>query len=244
MENNNTSSRPESGNHFHQDFSNKLRLELSPTVSDINLVSNSTQSSIEDSETSHKKASEGEIRAPRVRAEGLFLAPDTLDLSDTGASLGFKMDSSSSRRISTNGNPSLHSLHSSEDEDSRMSCQLNLTLASSPLQINNHHHYSPQIPPLSQNFRKTTPESDTQVSLPKNSSAGQGRALFSSREVAVNPEPVAPPPKANDGFWEQFLTERPGCSENEEASSNYRTNAYDDQGISRNAKHGEQLRLL
>ena len=66
-----------------------------------------------------------------------------------------------------------------------MSCQLNLTLASSPLQINNHHHYSPQIPPLSQNFRKTTPESDTRVSLPKNSLAGQGRALFSSREVAV-----------------------------------------------------------
>ncbi|CAL5347751.1 unnamed protein product [Camellia sinensis] len=44
------SSRPEFGDVFHQDFSNKLRLELLPSVSDINLVSHSTQSSNEDGE--------------------------------------------------------------------------------------------------------------------------------------------------------------------------------------------------
>ena len=41
---NHGSSRPDFGNVFQQDFSSKLRLELSPAVSDINLVSHSTQS--------------------------------------------------------------------------------------------------------------------------------------------------------------------------------------------------------
>ncbi|KAJ4762327.1 Heat stress transcription factor A-5 [Rhynchospora pubera] len=45
-----------------------------------------------------------------------------------------------------------------------------------------------------------------------------------SQEDAVEKEePVAPPARVNDVFWEQFLTERPGC-DSEEASSGLRSN--------------------
>ena len=259
---NQSSSRTEFGNIFHQDFSNKLRLELSPAVSDINLVSNSTQSSNEEGAISHRKMSEGELRGARIRTEGLFLAPEALELSDTGTSFAFKMDSSLSRKQPTNGSPRLQSLQpnltSSEEGDGRISCQLNLSLASSPFEVNNNP-YSASMPQVGQDMRKplelrfnsNTKESNIGVSPKKKTLADEGKTQSSSQEAANTKQgSVAVPAKVNDMFWEQFLTERPGCSDNEEASSNYRANAYDQQndgrlgnGLSRNSKNVEQLTL-
>ncbi|KAF5465071.1 hypothetical protein F2P56_015102, partial [Juglans regia] len=56
---NHSSSRSGFGNDSHQ-FSNKVRLELSPAVSDINLVSHSAQSSYEDKACLQRKVSEEE----------------------------------------------------------------------------------------------------------------------------------------------------------------------------------------
>lgn len=259
---NHSSSRPEFGNIFHQDFSNKLRLELSPAVSDINLVSRSTQSSNEDGESPHRKVSEGEVRGAQMRTEGLFFPPEAVELSDTGTSFALKMDSSLLRKPPTSGSPGLQLLQpdlpSNEEGDGRIPCHLNLTLASSPLQFNNNP-YSGRVPqpdqeisePRESRFNANAKESDFRVSPKNKSMRDEGKPFPSSQEAAnTNQEPVAAPVKVNDVFWEQFLTERPGCSENEEASSNYRANSYDEQddrrfghGISRNAKNVEKLSL-
>jgi heat shock transcription factor len=76
------------------------------------------------------------------------------------------------------------------------------------------------------------------------------RALSNSQETPNNNQaPASAPVRVNDVFWEQFLTERPGYSDNEEASSNYRANPYDERerrigfGVPRNAKNMEQLSL-
>ncbi|XP_020227704.1 heat stress transcription factor A-5 [Cajanus cajan] len=250
--------RMEFGNVFHQDFSSKLRLELSPAVSDMNLVSRSTQSSNEDGESPQKKMSEVDPKGVQTRT-ALTFAPETLELADTGASFTFKMDSCLSRRETTAESSKLHSLEpSSEEGDSHISCQLNLTLASCPLQVN-RNSYSARSPQIDcqeigklaeSNFFANGKESDSGVSSNRNATA-EATNLASSQEAPsnnqVNP---APPGRVNDVFWEQFLTERPGCSDNEEAISNYRANPYDEQdegrsvhGISKNIKNMDQLTL-
>ncbi|KAE8708755.1 hypothetical protein F3Y22_tig00110332pilonHSYRG00119 [Hibiscus syriacus] len=134
---NNFSSRPELGNVFRQDFSNKLRLELSPAVSDINLVSCSMQSSNEDGANLLRRVSKGEPEDAQTIQEGLLFAPEMLDLSDTSTSFTFKRDSSFTQRVPMNENRMVHSLHqrlnSNEETHSHI---LNLTLASSSLQVN------------------------------------------------------------------------------------------------------------
>ena len=123
---NSSSSRPEFGNIFHQDFSNKLRLELSPAVLDINLVSHSTQSSNEDGASPQRRVSAGEPKDAQTRPEGLLFAPETLDLSDTCTSFTFKMDSSFTQRVPMNESPTVHSLQQrlnfNEEPDSHISC--------------------------------------------------------------------------------------------------------------------------
>ncbi|RDX78039.1 Heat stress transcription factor A-5, partial [Mucuna pruriens] len=250
--------RVEFGNVFHQDFSSKLRLELSPAVSDMNLVSHSTQSSNEDGESPQKKLSEVEPKGAQTRT-ALTFAPETLELADTGASFTFKMDSCLSRRATAAESSKLHSLEpSSEEGDSHISCQLNLTLASCPLRVN-RNSYSARSPQIDcqeigklaeSRFFANGKESDSGVSSNRNVAA-EATNLASSQEAPsnnqVNP---APPDRVNDVFWEQFLTERPGCSDNEEAMSNYRANPCDEQdegravhGISRNIKNMDQLTL-
>lgn len=258
---NNSSSRPEFGNVFHQDFSSKLRLELSPSVSDINLVSHSTQSSNEDGDSPQRKIS-GEPKGVQMRTEGFVFPPETLDLSDTGASFTLKMDSTFSRKLPTNENPRLQhplqpSLTSNEEGDGHISCHLNLTLASSPLQINKSP-YSARMPQVAEETGKSpnsksntnSKESDT-TDFPKSINLAGDTTLSSSQRASNNNQvPAAAPVRVNDVFWEQFLTERPGCLDNEEASSTYRANPYDEQddgrsslGMSRNAKNMEQLTL-
>ncbi|XP_031252151.1 heat stress transcription factor A-5 [Pistacia vera] len=259
---NSSSSRPEFGNIFHQDFSNKLRLELSPAVSDINLLSHSTQSSNEDGGSPQRKISEGDTKEAQTRIEGNLFVPETFELSDTGTSFTFKMDSSLSRKVSANDSPRVHSLQqrltSSEDTDGHLSCHLNLTLASSPLQVNKGL-FSSTIPQPSHDigraaesrYNSNEKESDTR-SFPKNKNLSNEDVTLSSSQETANNNPVtlAAPARINDVFWEQFLTERPGSSDNEEASSCYRANPYEEQedrrqgqGISRNAKNIEQLTL-
>ncbi|OMO96611.1 Heat shock factor (HSF)-type, DNA-binding protein [Corchorus capsularis] len=238
---NNGSSRPEFGNIFHQDFSNKLRLELSPAVSDINLVSNSTQSSSEDGASPQRRISEGEPKDVQPRPDGLLFAPEALDLSDTGTSFTFKMDSSFNQRVSINDSPTVHSmqqrLSSNEETDSHISCQLNLSLASSSLQVNR----SPSLTRMSQLGQEigkvsdsrsyaNNKDSDTRRFENSKNMVDEEAALSSPKEGPnTNQAPAAPPVRVNDVFWEQFLTERPGSSDNEEASSSYRANPYEEQ---------------
>lgn len=254
---NHSSSRTEFGNVFHQDFSNKLRLELSPAVSDINMVSRSTQSSNEDGASPKRKLSEGEPKCAQMRTEGFVFPLETLELSDTGASFTLKIDSTASQK-SPMFHPLQPSLTSNEEGDGNISCHLNLTLASSPMQVN-RSPYSTRMPQVAEEMGKSpdsrtganVKESET-IAFPMSRNPADDATLSSSQRAPNNnQEPAAAPARVNDVFWEQFLTERPGCSENEEAISTYRANPYEEQqddgrsglGISRNAKNMEQLTL-
>ncbi|XP_023526227.1 heat stress transcription factor A-5-like [Cucurbita pepo subsp. pepo] len=210
------SSKSEPGNIFHQDFSHKLRLETS-CASDINLISCSTQSSNEEGGSSQRNMS-------RAVQEHLHFAAETLDLSDTGASFILKRDSSLTGKSPNDKSPLLHLLQpyvsSKEDGDSHISCHLNLTLASSSLR-NNDTACSVRTPQLDQNVRKS-PDSKV-ISNGKESDIRLGCPQDTSMN---NHGPPAAPIRVNDVFWEQFLTERPGCPESEEADSNHRENLY------------------
>ncbi|XP_004504369.1 heat stress transcription factor A-5 [Cicer arietinum] len=254
---NHSNFRLEFGNVFHQDFSNKLRLELSPAVSDMNLVSRSTQGSNEDEESLQKNLSEGELIGMQTRTD-LGFVPETLELADTGASFTFNMDSCLSRRAVTTECPKLHSLEpSSEEGDSHISCQLNLTLASCPLEFhrNSYSARSPQIDCqeignlAESRFLANGKEFENGVSSTRNVANEVANLAFSQEAPVNNQVKPAAPHRVNDVFWEQFLTERPGCSDNEEAISNYRANPYDEQegrsahGISGNIKNMDNLTL-
>lgn len=250
---NSSSSRAEFGNIFHQDFSNKLRLELSPAISDINLVSHSTQCSNEDGESPNRKISEGDPKDVQTRTDAHSFAPDGLELSDTGTF---------PRKIPPNGNSRMYSLqqrlNSTEEVDGHVSCHLNLTLASSSVPVNKSSCPT-RMPQQNQEIRKS-PESIFNViskgsdvrGLPKKKNTpDENTPISSSQEPQDNNQgrPAAPA-RVNDLFWEQFLTERPGSSDNEEASSTYRANPYEEQedrrlghGISRNFRNIDQLSL-
>ncbi|KAI3440858.1 HSF_DOMAIN domain-containing protein [Psidium guajava] len=256
-----SSSRPELGNIFQQDFSNKLRLELSPTVSDINLVSNSTQSSHEDGGSPRRITSENDPSDALMRTESILCAPEALELSDTGTSFTFKMDSSVQRKPPVDESPRMHSLPMSlttEEGDSNVSCQLNLTLASSLLQVDHSQQFN-RSNALGPEISKS-PDARSNASIieygfgafQKNRNLDEERTNSSSLPEARNNNQVTAPAlgRVNDVFWEQFLTERPGSSETEEASSSYRENSCnvdDDRkpgpGLSRNSKSMERLAL-
>ncbi|XP_058093398.1 heat stress transcription factor A-5 [Magnolia sinica] len=246
IDNHSSNSKPEAGHAFHQDFHNKLKLELSPAVSDSNLVSASMQSSTEDGVT--PKPSEGAPIDANMRTEGLSsFAPETLELSDTGTSFSLGMNISHSRQLRTNESPDLHGLRrclaTVEDCDSQISCQLNLTLASSPLQVKNS--YYPDRVPLSSGldigtstaeFRSIANGKEPFTGVKSRSFGDEDASMSSLREAPTNNTidnnnqgPAAAQGRVNDMFWEQFLTERPGSLENEEASSSFRANACDDQ---------------
>lgn len=173
----------------------------------------------------------------RAVQENLYFATETLDLSDTGTSFILKRDSSLSAKSPNDESPRLHSLQpsvsSKEDGESHISCQLNLTLASSSLRINDTA-CSVRMPQLGQNIRKSPDskvnsngkESDVRL-FTKNINLDEGTTPVCPQETLNNNHgPAAAPIRVNDVFWEQFLTERPGCPESEEASSNYRANLY------------------
>ncbi|KAK2987887.1 hypothetical protein RJ640_027530 [Escallonia rubra] len=232
---NHSSSRPEFGNIFHQDFSNKLRLELSPAVSDINLVSDSTQSSNEDGQSPQRRISERCAKDIHMRAGDLSFLPETLELSDTGTSFTLNMDTSFARKTESSESSRLHSLQQNfafnEEGEGHIPCHLNLTLASSSLQVNKSQ-YPARMPQLGQEIgRSLEPgsnanSSDTDFRAPqKNRNTSDSDVTLSTLHDAPtnNQEPAtAPvPTRVNDVFWEQFLTERPGSTDIEEATSNF-----------------------
>lgn len=249
---NHSSSRVEFGNLSHQDFSNKLRLELSPAVSDINVLSCSTQSSNEDGGSpAHRRISEGWSREVQLRTVGAIYTPEAIELSDTGTSFMLKMDSSLPRASSNAESSRLHSLPqnltSNEEVDGHISCQLNLSLASCLSQVDKNQ-YSARMPQIGQEIGKRfESQSDANDKIPPT----DDKSLPPSHDATTNKQvPAAAPVRVNDVFWEQFLTERPGCSDNEEASSSYKGNIYDEQderksnqGVASNTRKVEHLTL-
>ncbi|CAN1193921.1 Heat stress transcription factor A-5 [Linum perenne] len=250
-------SRPEFGNVIHQDFSNKLRLELSPAVSDINLFSHSTQSSNEDGASPQGIFSGPELRdATSLRTPGLlFSAPETLDLSDTGTSCTFKADSAFPRKVSGSERLGLLSLQpnsiSNDEGDAHISCLLNLSLASCSLQVNKSQ--SSKMAQEGQDIGTSTDlrsnVKDTECDT-RTTQRNPSMSIDEKPNIASAPNKNGAPGRVNDVFWEQFLTEQPGSSENEEASSHYRANPYDEHedrrsghGLSRNNRSMEQLSL-
>ncbi|XP_059632121.1 heat stress transcription factor A-5 [Cornus florida] len=238
---NHSSSGHELGNISHQDFSNKLRLELSPAVSDMNLVSHSAQSSNEDGESLHRRMSEGYVKDAQTTTGGLQFAPETLELSDTGTSFEFGMESSLSCRAGVDKSPGLHSLQqiltSNEEGDGNISCHLNLTLSSSALQVEKSH-YSATMPQLGLEISPSPgpsssasgKEGNIRVSSKNRTSFNEDKTMLSLKEVPTNNQgPAIAQVRVNDVFWEQFLTERPGSSDIEEASSNFRASLSEDQ---------------
>ncbi|ESQ56288.1 hypothetical protein EUTSA_v10025090mg [Eutrema salsugineum] len=238
LDNSSGSSKPESGNIFHQSFSNKLRLELSPAVSDMNMVSHSIQSSNEEGVSPKGILSGGDPKATQIRREGLPFAPEALELADTG---------SCPRRLLLNDNTRTETLlTSSEETDGSFSCHLNLTLASAPLpdktasQIAKTAHKSQEIGRCTEiNFKSI------ETSVSEKNQGKQEEAVPGGKQANA-----APPARVNDVFWEHFLTERPGPLDNEEASSTYRGNPYEEQEerrngnmMSRNTTNIEQLTL-
>ncbi|RXI00567.1 hypothetical protein DVH24_000801 [Malus domestica] len=161
----------------------------------------------------------------------------------------------------TVGSPIRHSLQpglpSNEEGDGHISCQLNLTLASTPSQVNNSP-YSAAVPQVGQDINKSAAselndngkEPDLRAFTKKNLADDDKPKTSFPEATHNNQAPALVSVRVNDVFWEQFLTERPGCSENEEASSNYRGNPYDEQddgrfghGMSRTVKDAETLTL-
>ncbi|CAI9771152.1 unnamed protein product [Fraxinus pennsylvanica] len=236
---NHSCSMPELGSIFHQDFCNKLRLELSPAVSDINLLSQSTQSSNEDGGSPEGRM-EGWSKDLHTRAGGVLCVPEELDLSDS--SLLCKAGPES---------PKLHSLqqclNAYDEGEGLLSCQLNLSLASSSLEPDKSKNSGRMAPPGQE--IGTEPRSNNHLDIRTHS---DNDPILSS-PVEGHHEKQAPATvqnQVNDVFWEQFLTERPGCSDTEEASSKIRSNSYDEQEekksiqvISRKTQNEEHLTL-
>lgn len=186
----------EFGNVSHQDSSNKLTLELSPAVFFTNMVAScSTPSSNEDGESPHK-----------------MLPSETPELSPTGASFTFNMDSCLSQTVTASEFPKLDSLEPNcDDGESYISCLLNLSLASSSLQVkrNSCTYGSPEFGKLE--------ESKSCVNDDKESDVGASSSRNLDMITDLTEAPPTAPIRVNDVFWEQFLTERPGCSDKEES---------------------------
>lgn len=239
----------DSQNGSRSEIGNKLRLELSPAISDMNLLSHSTQSSNVDMMMSPQGRTGEWSKDEEVRTGGL-LCSDNLELSDTGASITFNMESSLSQNP-VPGTQKLHTSASDDEGDGRVSCLLNLTLASSLLELNksrdstetahsNHNTRTDPSPGINDGIGHD--------GIRKDRTSGNNNQT--SHNAAHNKAAPVIQNRVNDVFWEQFLTERPGCSDTEEASSSVRANQYDQQedkrstkGVSRNTKSMEHLTL-
>lgn len=256
---NHSTSRPEVGNIIHRDYSSKLSLELSPAVSHINLVSHSTQSSDEDTGSPQRRTSESCPDNTQTRPCGILFAPEPLELSDTGASFTFNMDASYSRETGSCDNPIFHcsqrNLTANEEVEGLISCHLNLTLASSPVQVDKSQN-SGRMPQLGQESGKPSEwlssanQNEADLRTPEKNRPNSDGTITLSSIHDTPPNNQCPPARVNDVFWEQFLTEKPGSSDAEESSSNYKANAYDQQEdrrsgyvLSRNARSSEHLSL-
>lgn len=215
-----STSRQEMGNLLNQHFSDKLKLGLCPAMMESNLITLSTQSSHEDNGSPHGKHPDSE----RTGMECLPLVPQMMELSDTGTSI---CPSKSVSFTTTAAN-----------DDGFLPCHLNLSLASCSMDVgrsqildaNGNTVHKEDGPP-----EVTTPTMEKDDGIPdrchddtQNEASGDAGASADATgrphrgSQAPPEEHAAPQVVVNDKFWEQFLTERPGCSEAEEASSTLR----------------------
>jgi heat shock transcription factor len=240
-----SSSRQEMGNLLNQHFSDKLKLGLCPAMTESNLITLSTQSSHEDNGSPHGKHPDYE----RTAMECLPLVPQMMELSDTGTSI------CPAKSLS---------FAAAANDDGFLPCHLNLSLASCSMDVGRS-----QIPVANGNIvdekdgpaEMTTPTMEKVGSIPdrchdadtQNEASGDAGAAADATgrphqgSQAPPEEHAAPQVVANDKFWEQFLTERPGCSEAEEASSTLRRDPdhtqQADQGTTSDRRDMGQLKL-
>ncbi|KAG8070726.1 hypothetical protein GUJ93_ZPchr0006g41430 [Zizania palustris] len=207
-----SSSKQEMGNLLNQHFSDKLRLGLCPTIAENNIITLSAQSSHEDNGSPNGKHPE----CDRVGMECLPLVPQMMELSDTGTSIC----------------PSKNSCFADAlNDESLLSCHLSLTLASCSMNVDQCQVSNASGSPM--DHERDNPTDAATATIEKDDtidrrlddnqkiSADAGTADITTdpgnARVATE-APAAPPAVVNDKFWEQFLTERPGCSETEASS--------------------------
>ncbi|XP_076951636.1 heat stress transcription factor A-5-like [Bidens hawaiensis] len=152
---NHSPSRPDFGPVFHHDFSNKLRLELSPAVSDVNFVSNSTQSSNEDGGSPNIILTEDCTRTNEMLTPG---GPQ--DLIDTCTSFAFNSFMQKTGAC----------LDNNEEPEDHLLCQLNLTLASCVSQTD-PSQATVTIPESFEGIRKTPGQNVTHDGQTNNAAA-------------------------------------------------------------------------
>jgi heat shock transcription factor len=226
-----STSRQEMSNSLNQHFSDKLKLGLCPTMTKSNLITLSTHSSHEDNGSPHAGKHPD---CERTGVECLPLVPQMMELSDTGTSICPSTGQGVSFTAATN-------------DVGILPCHLNLTLASCSMVVNGSQlcrangntTEEKDGPPEAgttatmeeDNSDIVTRHDDTQQRKAPGDSTAPADTMVTTpyRDSQAPPEePAAPPVVANDKFWEQFLTERPGCSEAEEASSTLRRDPYQD----------------
>nr|CAD1836546.1 unnamed protein product [Ananas comosus var. bracteatus] len=193
-----STSKPDANNLFQQDFCDKLQLGLCSAMTVA-----STQCSDDDNVSKNPECG----RAVEC-------------LSDTGASFCSSKNVLVPRQI----------------DEGLFPCHLNLTLASSSMQIDRNQYSN-----RTQSTEEQEPGNSTELNLAStsrddglrklvgnsSSTGGDSHANVTSLKEGApvsNELPAAQPARVNDVFWEQFLTERPGSSDTEEASSSLRAN--------------------
>ncbi|KAF0932074.1 hypothetical protein E2562_007873 [Oryza meyeriana var. granulata] len=215
-----STSRQETGNLLNQHFSDKLRLGLCPAVTESNIITLSTQSSNEDDGSPHGNGKHPEC--DRMGRECLPLVPQIMELSDTGTSI-------CPSKISCFAPPI--------NDEGLLTCHLSLTLASCSMDVDksqvpdangsaiDHGGDNPmEAATVTMERYDTVDDRHFDGNQKTSADAGTADATTPRADARVaNEAPAAPAAVVNDKFWEQFLTERPGCSETEEASSGLRT---------------------
>lgn len=208
-----STSKFESGLLLNQDFCDKLKLELCSAFQDRDLVMASTQSSIEDTGSSREKQFDYE----RGTSECLPLTPEILELSDTGAST-CPTKNLSPQRLHDNG-------------DRIFPCHLSLTLASSGMEMDRSGNSRMALSSADQREENSMEldkvgtdreELGTLVLSSQNPAAESGgtKAAQAQQNPRTSDETHPNHPvRVNDVFWEQFLTERPGSDDTEEANA-------------------------
>jgi heat shock transcription factor, other eukaryote len=216
-----SNSKQEMGNLFNQHFSDKLKLGLCSAMAESKLITLGTQSSHEDNGSADGKLPE----CDRVGMECLPLVPQVMELSDTGTSICCLKSACFTTAVI---------------EEGFLPCQLNLTLASCSMDAERKQTPNSNGNSINQDQGRENPldaaitapmekddginrhHDDCHQRVPVDAGTAAGATAPRGNAQVATEAPPAPTAVVNDKFWEQFLTERPGCSETEEASSTLR----------------------
>lgn len=235
-------SKPDYGQLFNQEFSNKLKLELCPAISDCNLMSASVQSSTEGGACPLRNFVEADAKTAQLGTSDHSVDHEILELSDTGTSCGIKKILSLFGQSKVSENPG-------EDNDC---CQLGLSLASSSLHVNKTSYGSSLDLGTSSGLCASPKMKEVEHMALNNRNPSEENTMPSPQVPHSNIQVSgAAQTRVNDVFWEQFLTERPGSADTEVATSGLRPNPSEEQeeiksasGIFwRSQKNIEQLTL-